>query len=98
HGDGRGMATDPKWQALAADLKFAILACQFSGGDTGLYQDDANGEVAKSINEAVKRLAKEASQPALEKAPLAFWGHSAGSNVASRYIKFYPDRVVAFAS
>ena len=98
HGDGRGMAGDPRWQKLAGDLDFAILACQFSDGDRGLYQNDAHGEVAKCINAAVDHLGELASKPELKKAPLAFWGVSAGSNVSSRYCVFFPDRVAAFAS
>lgn len=98
HGDGRGMADNSRWQALATSLKFAILACQFTNGDPGLYQGDDKGEVAKAINDAVEHLAKESNQPALAKGPLAFWGTSAGSNVSSRYCVHFPDRVAAFAS
>lgn len=98
HGDGRGMADNARWQALATELKFAILACQFTNGDPGLYQGDDRGEVAEAINEAVEHLAKESNQAALAKGPLAFWGTSAGSNVSSRYCKHFPDRVAAFAS
>jgi len=98
HGDGRGMAGDPKWQALTEELGFAILACQFADGDPGLYQFDTQGEVADAINEAVSRLAKESGHPELENAPLALWGTSAGSNASSRYCARYPTRVAAFAS
>jgi len=98
HGDGRGMAEDARWQSLATTLRFAIIACQFTNGDTGIYQSDDRGEVAKAINAAVEHLAKESGHPELAKAPLAFWGTSAGSNVSSRYCKHYPERVAAFAS
>jgi dienelactone hydrolase len=98
HGDGRSMAGDARWQTLATNLHFAILACQFTNGDPGLYQGDDRGTVAKAINEAVEHLAKESRHPELTKAPLAFWGTSAGSNVSSRYCTHYPERVAAFAS
>jgi len=98
HGDGRGMADDPKWQKLATDLDFAIMACQFSNGEPFPYQNDAHGEVAKCINTAVEHLSELSGKPELKKAPLAFWGVSAGSNVSSRYCVFFPDRVAAFAS
>lgn len=98
HGDGRGMADDPRWQKLAGDLGFAILACQFTNGEPFPYQNDAHGEVAKCLNAAVEHLGELAGKPELKKAPLAFWGVSAGSNVSSRYCVFFPDRVAAFAS
>ncbi|MCX6970826.1 MAG: hypothetical protein NTV93_11865 [Verrucomicrobia bacterium] len=98
HGDGRGMADDPQWQQLATDLDFAILACQFSDGEPFIYQSDAHGEVAKCINTAVDHLSELSGRVELKKAPLAFWGLSAGSNVSSRYCVFFPERVAAFAS
>jgi len=98
HGDGRGKADEPLWQQLATDLNFAILACQFTDGDPYLYQSDAQGEVAKCINTAVEHLSELGGKEELKKAPLAFWGVSAGSNVSSRYCVFFPERVAAFAS
>jgi len=32
-----GMADDARWRKLAADLDFAILACQFSNGEPFPY-------------------------------------------------------------
>jgi len=98
HGDGRGMADDPRWQKLAEDLDFGILACQFTNGEPFPYQNDAHGAVAKCINAAVEHLGEMGGKPELKKAPLAFWGVSAGSNVSSRYCVFFSDRVAAFAS
>ncbi len=97
HGDGRGMAGDPKWQELVTSVGFAVLACQFTDGDPGLYQFDAPNEVAKSIAAAVTRLGQLSGHPELEKAPLAFWGHSAGSNVSAKHTNFAPLRVIAMA-
>ena len=98
HQDGRGMAAEAQWQNLASDIGFAIVACQFSDGDPAAYQDDAEGEVARSINKAVEHLATESKHPELAKAPLALWGVSAGSNVSERYCSQFPKRVAAFAS
>lgn len=98
HGDGRGMADDKRWQDLATDIGFAVIGCQFTNGEPYDYQNDPQGEVARSINGAVDRLAKESNHPELSKAPLAFWGTSAGSNVSARYCTQFPRRVVAFAS
>ncbi|MEI8342434.1 MAG: hypothetical protein WCH43_12995 [Verrucomicrobiota bacterium] len=98
HGDGRGMADDPRWQALATDINFAVIGCQFTNGEPFDYQNDSKGEVARSINTAVEHLSKESNHPELAKAPLAFWGTSAGSNVSARYCTHFPRRVIAFAS
>lgn len=98
HGDGRGMADDPRWQQLATELDFAILACQFADGERGLYQHDAHGEVAKCLNTAIDHLSELSGKPELKKSPLAFWGLSAGSNVSARYCTLFPERVAAFAS
>ena len=98
HGDGRSMADDARWQQLATEVGFGILACQFTNGDAGLYQSDDKVEVAKAINEAVNEMAKVSGKPELVDAPLAFWGTSAGSNVSSKYCGFFPERVAAFGS
>jgi len=97
-GDGRHMAADKRWQALATDVGFAVIGCQFTNGEPFDYQNDPKAEVAKSINDAVDHLAKESGHPELSKAPLAFWGTSAGSNVSARYCCHFPKRVIAFAS
>ncbi|MDD5262453.1 MAG: hypothetical protein PHD76_11465 [Methylacidiphilales bacterium] len=97
HGDGRGMADDPHWQALATDVRFAILACRFADGDPFAYQGD-QGPLCKVINQAVEKLAQDSAHEELRKAPLALWGHSAGSNVSVRYCTYFPERVAAFAS
>ena len=98
HGDGRGMAADPKWQELAASVGFAVIGCQFTDGDPFLYQNDPQGEVSKAISTAVSRLAELSKHPELDKAPLALWGTSAGSNVSANYASVFPVRVIAFAS
>lgn len=95
--DGRGMAADPKWQELATSVGFAVLACQFADGDGAVYQYDAQNEVAKSIAAAVTHLGQLSGHPELEKAPLAFWGHSAGANIAAKHTNFAPMRVIAMA-
>ncbi|MGA3171619.1 MAG: hypothetical protein ABSE62_11470 [Chthoniobacteraceae bacterium] len=96
--DGRGMAADQRWQALARDIGFAVIACQFADGDPAMYQNDPDGEVAQALDAAVERLARDARHPELVNAPLAFWGTSAGSNVCGRYCTQFPLRVIAFAS
>jgi dienelactone hydrolase len=98
HGDGRGMADDGAWQEVGTATGFAVVGCQFTNGDPALYQFDQRGDVARAINGAISKLAVLSKRPELEKAPLAFWGTSAGSNVAAKYADYFPERVVAFAS
>ncbi|MDX2081753.1 MAG: hypothetical protein SFU53_13295 [Terrimicrobiaceae bacterium] len=98
HGDGRGLADQPRWQQLAGDLGFAIIGCQFANGEPYDYQNDGTGEVARAINAAVEKLAEVSGKPELAKAPLAFWGTSAGSNVSMAYCTHFPERVAAVGS
>ena len=98
HGDGRGMAADPKWQELATSIGFAVIGCQFADGEPYNYQHDPQGEVARAISAAVTHLGEASKHPELERAPLAFWGTSAGSNVSMRYATFFPTRVIAIAT
>lgn len=98
HGDGRGLAEQARWQELAEQLGFAIIGCQFTNGEPFPYQNDGDGEVAAAINAAVEKLAGLAEKPELAKAPLAFWGTSAGSNVSVAYCTHFPERVAAVGS
>jgi hypothetical protein len=98
HGDGRGMVEDGAWQELARTLGLALLGCQFSDGEPFPYQNDEGGVVSASINAALVHFSTAAGRSELAQAPLAFWGHSAGSNVAANYVKAFPDRVLAVAS
>jgi dienelactone hydrolase len=98
HGDGRGMAADPKWQELATSVGFAVIGCQFTDGEPFLYQNEVQGEMAKAISAAVSKLAELSKRPELDKAPLAFWGTSAGSNVSVNYATVFPARVIAIAT
>jgi dienelactone hydrolase len=98
HGDGRSMSSETKWQELGSALGFVVMGCMFSDGEPFPYQNDPGGEVSKSINAAVAELAKLSSHPEIEKAPLAFWGISAGSNVSVNYASAFPERVAALGS
>jgi len=98
HGDGRGMADNEAWQKLAREVGFAIVACQFSDGEPFPYQTDQSGEVPIAIDKAVETLGELSGRAELVKAPLAFWGTSAGSNVSAMYCLYNPSRVAAFAS
>lgn len=98
HGDGRGMSNDGDWQALAQSLRFAIIACQFADGDPSSYQSDTKNAVSKALDSAAEKLAELSSKTELADVPFAFWGQSAGSNVAANYCTYRPERVAALGS
>jgi len=95
-GDGRGLVGDAAWQALATKTKFGIMGCFLANKkeDIGTYQHDPNGVVSELLNKAVNTLLAQNGQP-IQNPPLAFWGHSAGSNVTECYASHHAERVVA---
>lgn len=96
NGDGRAMANDPQWQELATSLNLGLVACFFYGEKEYFkYQSDPTGDVARTINEAVEKLASQNGHPGLKKPPLVLWGHSAGACVSEVYASRFPERVAA---
>jgi len=98
HGDGRRMISDSMWQDIARKHHFGILGCQFSEGEIAPYQDDKDFVACRSIEKALVKLGEISGHAELSRAPLALWGHSAGSNLSARFCRFAPRRVIAFAS
>ncbi len=97
NGDARHATNDPEWQALAAKHGFAIIGCHFFKNDP-TYQSDPDGSTAKTLLKAVSELASAHGHPEAASAPLAFWGHSAGSNTAERFAFRHARRTLAIAS
>lgn len=96
NGDGRGLVDRPLWQSLATELQMGLVACHLSNPeDPATYQSDPTGDVAKTINTAVEKLAAQNNHPELKKAPLVLWGHSAGACVGEVYASRFPERVLA---
>ncbi|PTX99743.1 hypothetical protein DB346_18155 [Verrucomicrobia bacterium LW23] len=94
-GDGRNMATERDWQALAEKHQLAIVACSMKNKEKDWsYQTAANA--GKAILSAIKEFAVLSKHPEIENAPLAFWGHSAGGQVAYNFTLAHPRRVAAF--
>jgi len=95
-GDGRGMADNAEWQALAAKIQFGIVACNLVNPPENpfQYQNDPNGATTALIDAAVNALLAQNKVP-LHNPLLAFWGHSAGGIVAQNYCSKHPERVVA---
>ena len=98
HGDGRRLTEQSMWQDIAKKHHLGILGCQFSEGEIAPYQDDKNFVACRSIEKALVKLGEISSHPELSRAPLAFWGHSAGSNLSARFCRYAPRRVMAFTS
>ncbi|NOY00092.1 MAG: hypothetical protein GXP30_10220, partial [Verrucomicrobia bacterium] len=98
HGDGRRLISDPMWQEVAKKHQLGILGCQFSEGEIAPYQDDKKFATCRSIEKALVKLAELSGHAELSRAPVALWGHSAGSNLSARFCRYAPRRVMAFAS
>ena len=94
NGDARDAVNDPEWQALATKQGLAIIGCRLFKPD-GEYQGDPDGVTTKTIERAVAELGKANGHPEAAKAPLAFWGHSAGSNTSERFAYRNPHRTIA---
>jgi len=96
NGDGRGLVDNPEWQQFANEMQFALVGCSFYGEkDHFTYQGDPTGDVAKTINDAVEKLAAKNGHPELKRPPLVLWGHSAGACVNEVYAYRFPDRALA---
>jgi len=97
NGDGRRMATDKKWQSLANELGFGIVACFFQDEVKSSAQycraDNGSGE---GLLEALSEFAEVHDREAVEEAPLLLWGHSAGGQFNFNFACLEPDRVIGF--
>ena len=94
-GDGRPMANDPAFQALAEHTGAVLCACYMKGEQNGRYDDPAywSGPV---LLRALQDLAVSSHHPEIADAPLAFWGHSAGGQFNYNFTCWKPERVIAF--
>ena len=95
-GDGRGMAGNADWQALATKIQFGIVGCFLLNppDNTGQYQCDPNGAVSTLMDKSINAILEQNKVP-LKNPILAFWGHSAGGNVTQNFCSRHPDRVIA---
>lgn len=95
--DGRGDVSAGDWQALAAELGFGLVACQFDSGskDDIAYCYAAQGS-GKLLLEALQQFAKAQNRPEIAQAPLLLWGHSAGGQFNYNFACWKPERTLAF--
>lgn len=94
-GDGRRMADNPAWQALAERTQSCLLACFMKGNVGGSYYE-AEKWSGKIFLEVLKKLALESKHPEIADAPIALWGHSAGGQFNYNFACWKPERTVAF--
>lgn len=97
NGDGRGMADDVAWQALAERTQSALLGCSMRGDAGGSYYE-AEKWSGKIFLEALKKLAVASKHPEVAEAPIALWGHSAGGQFNFNFACWKPERTIAFVA
>jgi poly(3-hydroxybutyrate) depolymerase len=97
NGDARNAVNDAEWQELAREQEFALVGARLFKPD-GAYQLDPDGKTTATIERAIAELGKANGHPEADKAPLAFWGMSAGANTANYFAAKNPRRVIAIAS
>jgi len=91
-GDGRGMADDADWQALARYWHCGIVACKMRGDS----YDTASRWSGNYVMQSLKEFARQSGHAEIEEAPLLFWGHSAGGAYSASFAEWKPDRVIAY--
>lgn len=90
-GAGRHLfASDQEWRALAKRTRSAMMYCEFEA-----HSVRDNG-YASSMLKACDQFAAELKRPELKHAPFVLWGHSMGGRVAQDFVRFLPERVLAF--
>lgn len=98
NGDARDAVNDAEWRALVSKQSFALMGVRlFKAGRGPAYQGDPDGKTSDTIIRAVAGLAAASGHHEAANAPLAFWGHSAGSNTAERFALHNPRRTICVA-
>ena len=102
NGDGRALAADPEWQALARRLDAGIVAVYLrtepkNEDDARRYHQAHLGSGA-ALARALERLAKASGRPEIARAPWLAWGHSAGGQWVYGLASVFPDQVAAFVA
>ncbi|MEM6884507.1 MAG: hypothetical protein AAF571_05695 [Verrucomicrobiota bacterium] len=92
NGDGRGMARDKKWQTLAAEFNWLIIACYLKGGN---YQRPEAGS-GDALLDAIEQMGETVGQTGLEDLPFLMWGTSAGGQFNFNYAQWKPKQVLTF--
>lgn len=95
NGDSRDSVNDTAWRDLVSKHSFALMGVRlFKAGRGPAYQGDPDGKTSGMIIRAVAELAAASGHREAANAPLAFMGHSAGSNTAERFALRTPRRTL----
>ncbi|MHC5065328.1 MAG: alpha/beta hydrolase family protein [Planctomycetota bacterium] len=100
NGDGRGQVEDEGWQKLAKKHGLALVGVQMTDRRHEQmfieeYVDVKRGS-GDALLQALEKLAKDSEHPELAKAPLLFWGMSAGGQFNYEFALWKPERTLAF--
>jgi hypothetical protein len=95
NGDGRSMSNDPQWMELAQRTGCALIGCYIKGSHGGSYYE-VNHWSGDLFLKGLGELARVSNHSELNKAPLGFWGHSAGGEWNYNFACWKPQRTFAF--
>jgi pimeloyl-ACP methyl ester carboxylesterase len=100
NGDGRDQIEDPMWRELAERHDFGLLGVHMTDRRheqmfIESYVDVKMGS-GEALLTALDLLAEESQHLELSKAPLVFWGMSAGGQFNYEFALWRPERVLAF--
>jgi len=95
NGDARDAVNDAEWRALVSRQSFAVMGVRlFKAGRGPAYQGDPDGKTSDTIIRAIAGLAAASGHREAASCPLAFWGHSAGSNTGECFARRNPRRTI----
>lgn len=101
NGDGRDAIHDRFWQKFAREHRLGLIGVHLqsdaSDEQTPPYHAPEHGS-GKALLRAIEHLGQKAKRPELARAPLLFWGHSAGGQLGYGMACYAPDRVIGFAA
>lgn len=100
NGNGRTMVEKAEWQALANKYNMALLAAHITDQRSENMAIERYVNVSQGSGQAMldilNRLADKSGHPEIKKAPLAFWGMSAGGQFNYEFACWKPERVISF--
>jgi pimeloyl-ACP methyl ester carboxylesterase len=97
--EGRPMADDAKWHAVASRWNYALVAVTFTSNGYGVPYYRAECGSGQALLTALDRIAVASGHEELrEPLPVAILGHSQGGQFAFHFACWHPERTVAFAA
>ena len=97
-GNGKGLANDAQFQALAKKHGFALMGSFMKATKNfGQWTDPRKGSGPAFI-QALEKLAVQSGHRELSQIPWILWGHSAGGHWANYMAREYPNRVIMLIS